>query len=375
MDTELYIGLMSGTSLDGVDAVLVAISDNLIKMQAHHFIPMPIELKNRLNELCVQQSPQLLEIGLLDYELGHLYADAVLALLQKAQVDASQIKAIGNHGQTVFHHPQKNAPFTMQLGDANIIAVRTGITTIADFRRKDMALGGQGAPLVPAFHQELISDKKAFNVVLNIGGIANISVIYPNVHKVLGYDTGPGNTLLDMWCSYQTPAAYDKDACLAQKGCVYQPLLAEMLQDPYFTQSIPKSTGREYFNLNWLKTYCTKAAANKVKIEDIQATLCALTTQSIGQELNKLAQNYPQSKHLFVCGGGVHNPVIMRQLIQLLPQWSVTTTHALNIDPDYMEAIAFAWLAYRRINNLPSNLPSVTGASHHTSLGVIYLAD
>lgn len=372
--SNLYIGLMSGTSLDGVDAVLVSIENDECKMQKHHFIDMPNDLKDALQQICLGQETNLQRIGELDHRLGLLYARVVNELLAKSKLNAQDIVAIGNHGQTVFHHPQHPYPYTIQLGDANIIAIQTGITTIADFRRKDMALGGQGAPLVPAFHRYLFKQKMStLDVVLNIGGISNISVIDEQA-SVIGFDTGPGNTLLDAWCFKHTGKAYDKDGVFAKQGRVNSQLLDKMLLDAYFYKPAPKSTGREHFHLAWLQEHINSIDGSNLAPQDIQATLVELTVQSIALHLKKINTKV-MNKRLYVCGGGVHNPLIMQGLKTALQAWSVKSTQKIGVSPDYMEAIAFAWLAYRRMQNLPSNLPQATGASRETSLGVIYLAD
>ncbi|QUJ69954.1 anhydro-N-acetylmuramic acid kinase (plasmid) [Photobacterium sp. GJ3] len=368
MHRELYIGVMSGTSMDGVDTALVAIEDNRIELLAHDDFPMPPELKQRLLAVCTGQPTNLIEIGTLDHQLGLLFADAVDALLEKSGYTADQIRAIGNHGQTVFHQPTGTTPFTMQLGDAHLIATRTGIDTVADFRRKDMALGGQGAPLVPAFHKTLFQSSDSSVVILNIGGIANLSVIRPD-EPVFGYDTGPGNMLMDFWCQQHTGKPFDLDGQFAQQGKVDDILLEAMLTEPYFSLSAPKSTGRELFNDAWLGQ---QLANHTASAEDVQRTLCELTAVSIAREVLKF-QSGPNPT-LLVCGGGARNPLLMDRISALLSDWHVSTTREQGVDSDYMEAMAFAWLAQRRIHDLPSNLPEVTGASRLASLGVVYPA-
>lgn len=369
MTQELYIGVMSGTSMDGVDTALVSFEGNQPLLIAHDEFPMPNALKQRLLDVCIGQPTNLIEIGELDHQLGHLFADAVNQLLDKSGYRAEQIRAIGNHGQTVYHQPKGTTPFTMQLGDANIIAAKTNIDTIADFRRKDMALGGQGAPLVPAFHQTIFHSDDSSVVVLNIGGIANVSVIRP-AQKVLGYDTGPGNMLMDSWCLRHTGSKYDKDAALANKGKVSHELLQQLMSESYLAQPAPKSTGRELFNLPWLDN---QLSPFNLPAEDVQRTLCEFTAQTIANEVERYASG-PRPE-LLVCGGGARNPLIMERLAALLPSWTVAPTIDKGVDNDYMEAMAFAWLAYRRVHNLPSNLPEVTGASNLASLGVMYFAD
>lgn len=369
MSRELYIGVMSGTSLDGVDTALVEIENGAIRLLESHDHPIPASLKQDVLDICIGQATNLVAIGEIDHRLGKLYAEAVNALLQKADCTAQSIKAIGNHGQTVFHKPSGHAPFTMQLGDANIIATLTGIDTVADFRRKDMALGGQGAPLVPAFHQSIFKPKDSSAVVLNIGGIANISVLRPD-QAVIGYDTGPGNMLMDAWCHRHTGEAFDKDASFALQGRVDETLLAEFMQEPYLALQAPKSTGRELFNLPWLDNILVKHQVSK---QDVQRTLCEFTALTIANEVGKYAVG--DRPELLVCGGGTYNPLLMQRLAELLPDWAVMPTDEKGIDSNNMEAMAFAWLAYRRIHNLPSNMPEVTGASKPASLGVMYFAE
>ena len=367
---ELYIGVMSGTSMDGVDTALVSIEDTGITLLAHDEFPMPDDIKAYLLEVCIGQKTDLIAIGELDHQLGHLFADAVLQLLDKSGTPASSVTAIGNHGQTVFHQPTGDSPFTMQLGDANIIAAKTQIQTVADFRRKDMALGGQGAPLVPAFHHTIFHPQDSSVVVLNIGGISNISVLRPN-HPTLGYDTGPGNMLMDAWVAKHTGEKFDRDAQFALKGQLNQALLEQLLNEYYLSQMPPKSTGRELFNLPWLEQQLTEF--KDLTAEDVQCTLCEYTALTIANEVK--AYRLGNQPALYVCGGGTRNPLLMKRLSELLPSWDVDSTTSKGVDADYMEAMAFAWLAQRHVHQLPSNLPEVTGASRAASLGVLYRAD
>ncbi|MBF4244480.1 anhydro-N-acetylmuramic acid kinase [Vibrio anguillarum] len=365
---ERYIGVMSGTSMDGVDTALVEMDGNQIRLLAHADFPMPEDLKQRLLNVCIGQSTNVQEIGELDHLLGHLFADAVIALLAQSGYQACDIRAIGCHGQTVFHHPNGNTPFTMQLGDANIISSKTGIDTVADFRRKDMALGGQGAPLVPAFHDTIFKSTDSSVVVLNIGGIANISVLRPQ-QKVLGYDTGPGNMLMDAWCFEQTGHKFDDNGSWARSGKVFQPLLERLNQEPYLALNAPKSTGRELFNLPWLQQILAEFL---LAAEDIQRTLCEYTALTIATQVAHY-QCGP-APELLLCGGGARNPLLVERLQAHLAHWRIMPTSDKGVDSDYMEAMAFAWLAQRRLHNLPSNLPEVTGASALASLGVVYFA-
>ena len=372
---NLYLGIMSGTSLDGVDLALVDFFEkpNLV---ASGFVPMPEDLRANLAELLKSGETSLQKLGEIDHHLGVLYADCVNDFLVKNQLEASQITAIGCHGQTVWHAPQGNFPFTMQIGDMNLVAARTGITTVGDFRRKDMAMGGQGAPLVPAFHEAVFARPNQFTVVLNIGGISNISVLDPK-SETIGYDVSVGNALMDSWIEKHLGKRYDKNAEWAKTGEVISELLAEMLSEPFLQLPPPKSTGRELFNLAWLEkqfaNLTAKSPASSVanfKLEDIQYTLAEFTAQSITRELSQW-KNEP-NKVLLVCGGGARNPLLMERFNVLLPDWHVGTTNDYGVDVDYVEAAAFAWLAFQRMENLPSNMPSVTGASQAVSLGVIF---
>ncbi|WP_439328326.1 anhydro-N-acetylmuramic acid kinase [Lonepinella sp. BR2357] len=368
MKPQYYIGMMSGTSLDGVDLALMDFGKNPPAIITCDFVSMPKEIRQKITALVQSGQTSLPILGELDHQLGVLYADCVNQLLAKVRLTSAQILAIGCHGQTVWHSPNSTNPFTMQIGDMNVVAAQTGITTIGDFRRKDIAMGGQGAPLVPAFHQAMLSVPDRLRVILNIGGISNISVLHPYC-STIGYDVGTGNTLLDCWIEQHQGKRYDKNGEWAASGQVNQPLLADLLDEPFFQQAPPKSTGRELFNLIWLEKKLSKNTA--LLPQDVQRTLLEFTVQGVVNELLKLNhQGLPCE--LLVCGGGAKNPLIMQRLTDLLPTWWVTTTNQLGFDVDYMEAAAFAWLAYQRLHNLPSNLPDVTGAKSAVSLGVIF---
>ncbi|MCC3701429.1 anhydro-N-acetylmuramic acid kinase [Rouxiella badensis] len=360
-----YIGVMSGTSLDGVDVVLAAIDERMVAQQASYSHPIPPDIKEAVLGMCQGQAVTLSQVGELDARLGRLFAEAVLGLLDKAGIDAEEVTAIGCHGQTVWHQPKGDTPFSMQLGDNNRIAAMTGITTIGDFRRRDMAWGGQGAPLVPAFHQALLAHPTERRMILNIGGIANLSLLLPG-QPIRGYDTGPGNMLMDAWIWQQRALPYDKDAAFASEGRVDLMLLQHMLSDAYFAEPAPKSTGREYFNLAWLERQL--ASAHPLAAEDVQATLAELTATSISEQV-QLAGGCDR---LLVCGGGARNPLVMARLSAMLPGTEVSPTDAFGVSGDDMEALAFAWLAFRTLSGQPGNLPSVTGASRETVLGAIY---
>ncbi|MDP0025536.1 anhydro-N-acetylmuramic acid kinase [Glaesserella parasuis] len=368
MVSQNYLGVMSGTSLDGVDLALVDFSQTP-KLIAADFTPMPDTLRVALSQLVKKGETSLQALGELDHQLALLYADSIQRFLAKHQLNADDIVAVGCHGQTVWHSPKGQYPFTMQIGDMNLLAARTGITTVGDFRRRDMAFGGQGAPLVPAFHQAVFSSPERLTVVLNIGGISNISVLNPN-RQTIGYDVGAGNTLLDIWIEKHLGKRYDANGEWARTGKIHSALLALLLDEPFFQLPPPKSTGRELFNLEWLEHKLTQI--KPLPAEDVQATLVEFTVQSIVQALRQIEnpQDYPCV--LLVCGGGAKNPLIMERLQTHLTDWQVSTTTEYGLDVDYVEAAAFAWLAYQRIHNLPANLPSVTGATQAVSLGAIF---
>ena len=372
--TQYYIGVMSGTSLDGVDIALMDFSNNKNQVVDSAMYPMPDKLYQQLS-LLHSGKTTLQNLGEIDVMLGHFYAQSINQFLIEKQLHHQQIKAIGCHGQTIWHSPDSQYPFTMQIGDANVVAKETQITTIADFRRKDMAYGGQGAPLVPAFHQAIFAKTNQITAILNIGGISNISLLIPG-KKVIGFDTGPGNALMDLWIFKNLQKHYDQNGDWAKMGSYNNDLLNLFLEDPYFSKLPPKSTGREYFNMPWLEKNLALFQQNfpqkKLKAEDIQATLVKLTTLCSANSLIELTQGSSLPCHLLLCGGGARNHAIKQALQEALPLWQVKTTSEEGIDTDFVEAAAFAWLAYCKINNLPSNLPEVTGASKALSLGVIY---
>ena len=368
MNSGRFIGVMSGTSLDGVDVVLAAIDDNVVAQQASLSYPVPLVLKEAILAVCQGQQLTLSQFGQLDTRLGHLFADAVTALMNQEQLTASDVVAIGCHGQTVWHEPHGDAPHTLQIGDNNIIAAQTGVTVVGDFRRRDVALGGQGAPLVPAFHQALLAHPTERRIVLNIGGIANLSLLFPGL-PVKGHDTGPGNMLMDAWIWRQKGKPYDKDAEWANTGKIILPLLQDMLSDPWFALPAPKSTGREYFNYGWLERLLVRYPG--LAPQDVMTTLTELTAVTISEQVLLSGG----CDRLLVCGGGSRNPLLMSRLACLLPGTEVTTTDEAGISGDDMEALAFAWLAWRTLSGLPGNLPAVTGASAPTVLGAIFPAN
>ena len=382
---ELYIGLMSGTSIDGIDAALVEFEDGKCQLIAQHLQPMPATLTAQLHQLCRPNNNEISALAIIEQPLAQAFALACQQLLAKTSYTASDVTAIGSHGQTIRHHPEHG--FTLQIGDANILATLTNIDTVADFRRKDMALGGQGAPLVPAFHQAVFQHQTINRAIVNIGGLANITYL-PSRQQAkpsIGYDTGPGNTLLDAWFSANNNSDsdrhYDIDGQWASSGVIIEPLLTSLLQHEYFTLNPPKSTGRELFNLAWLGKYLT-IGAREYTDADIQRTLTRFTAVSITNEVTKLLQSgrvnssgeVSISTEVYICGGGAANPLLMADLAQLLPNSPVMTTAEIGIAPDWVEAIAFAWLAKQHMHKQPGNLPAVTGASRLAILGAFYPA-
>jgi anhydro-N-acetylmuramic acid kinase len=361
---ELFIGLMSGTSADGIDAVLVQSDGERGRLVATHHRPMRKDLRAEILAFREAGDNELHRLATLDAQLADEYAVAVLALLTEAGVSAEAVSAIGQHGQTLRHHPSGEIPYTVQIGDPNRLAERTGITVVADFRRRDMAAGGQGAPLVPAFHASQLAAPGIATAVVNIGGIANVTLIAAD-GGVTGWDTGPGNTLLDAWVSRHQGVPFDDAGKWAATGHLLRPLLADMLDDPYFTRSHPKSTGPEQFNLDWV----TSHLAGEAVAADVQRTLVELTVESIA---GALVDGSPELVR--VCGGGARNDLLMRRLTERLPNREVTTTAAVGVDPAWVEAWAFAWLAEQTLAGQPSNVPSVTGARGPRVLGGIYPA-
>ncbi len=365
----LHIGLISGTSTDAVDAALVDLNADRVELVTCHSEAIPDSIATELRAVIDEPLIDRSEFWQLDVRVGELFADAALKLLDKAGVDASRVRAIGSHGQTVYHAPEMKYPSTVQIGDPNVIAERTGITTVADMRRRDLAAGGQGAPLAPAFHAAVFRAGDHDRVVVNIGGIANLTLLPSDTSlPVTGFDTGPGNTLMDVWANRVQGVAMDVDGAWARSGQCHQRLLELLLTEPYFALPPPKSTGRELFNLYWLDAYIARLTETPAT-ETVQRTLCELTAVSIAQAL---AKNAPDTRELLVCGGGAHNPLIMERLTERLRPIEVRSTQSVGFDPDWVEAAAFAWLAARTMDGLSGNLPSVTGASHPVILGAIY---
>ncbi|MGP9493177.1 anhydro-N-acetylmuramic acid kinase [Psychrobacter sp. AOP7-B1-24] len=389
-DDGLYIGMMSGTSLDGMDAVLCRFHDDTttpMQLVASYSQDFPQRLREVLLALCQpngvsqltptddEPNSELDWFGWASKQYAEFASDVVNTLLEQSNIDADAVLAIGCHGQTVRHRPQMG--FTLQLVDANIIAERTGISVVSDFRRRDMAVGGQGAPLVPAFHQALFATHDSTRVLLNLGGIANITVLPANgKDQVIGYDTGPANLLLDAWSLLHTGKDYDAYGAWAQSGQVIEPLLTQLLTHPFFAQSHPKSTGREDFNLAWLQDELQKFASKNTgascSAADVQATITELTAMTTGTQIRSFVEQSDSA--VYVCGGGALNTYLLTRLQAHLPKCKVTTTADLGLDPTWVEAVAFAWLAQKTLMGETGNLPAVTGAHKGVVLGQVCFA-
>lgn len=369
-NTHYFIGLISGTSVDGIDAGLFEISNHSVTLIDHHNGSIPSDIREEIIALSLPTENEIDRTGQLDIKIAELFSEAALSLLKKSGMSASSIRAIGSHGQTLRHRPLSETfptPFTLQIGDPNTIAQRTGICTIADMRRRDMAAGGQGAPLAPAFHAAAFSSNTEKRAIVNIGGMSNISILGDGTSETIGFDTGPGNVLMDAWIHRHKHLAYDKNGEWAKQGKVNKELLQALLQHPFFSLASPKSTGRESFNMAWLEH--TLKSFNHVANEDVQASLCALTAQCIADATQQYAIDA-----LYLCGGGAHNTQLKKELLERLSNTRIETTEALGIHPDWVEAGLCAWIAKQTLEGLPGNLPSVTGARSKVPLGAIYPA-
>lgn len=362
-----FLGLISGTSMDGIDAVIASFGECRVVLHGSLAYPYPGAVRGELLQAtAAPDGCSAAQLGELDRRVGECFRDAALAVMAEAGVGADDIVAIGSHGQTVRHEPDASTPYSLQIGDPATIAVGTGVTTVADFRRADIAAGGQGAPLVPPFHHWLFASPDLDRVVVNIGGIANVTML-PADGPVTGFDTGPGNTLLDGWTRLHRNEAFDRGGSWAAQGKVIHGLLAELLAFDYFARQPPKSTGFEMFNVEWI---LSRGAAEHDPT-DVQATLCELTARTIADDIRRYQ---PSTGELFVCGGGARNEELMRRIRRNLPETTLDTTAAVGLDPDWVEAAAFAWLAMRTINAETGNLPSVTGAGRKVVLGAIHYA-
>ena len=365
---RLFIGLMSGTSLDGVDAVIVSQQGAELVQQGQHFVPYPTELKHSLLDLHTPALDDVHQAAVISNRLSELYAQAVKELLAESSLPASEVTAIGCHGQTIRHCPDlpNGQAYTLQLGNHARLAELTGIAVVGDFRSRDIAAGGQGAPLVPAFHQAVFAVPDKHRVIINIGGIANLSDLPVNGH-VTGFDSGPGNLLMDAWTLQHTGNPYDASGAWAVRGEINQKLLHALLADPYFVLPIPKSTGRDLFNQAWLNNHLQ---AHTDTPQNVARTLLELTAVTIAQSLQ---QYCPGVEEIYICGGGARNLALIDRL-QALCGLSIQRTDVLGVGADWVEAVAFAWLAQRCIDHLPGNTPAVTGAAGPRVLGAIYPA-
>ncbi len=364
-DSGLFVGLMSGTSVDGIDAALVRFEPQPRLLLARTY-PLPAQLAEQVLR-CSQRDAlvSLDTLGMLDTLMGRALAEAVNALLLEAGTQPAQIRAVGSHGQTLRHRPTGDAPFTLQVGDPNTIAELTGITTVADFRRRDVAAGGHGAPLVPAFHAAVLSGGDEPRAVLNIGGIANLTLLDSD-GSVRGFDTGPGNGLMDAWVQQHRDQPFDRDGAFASAGRGNAELLRRMLSEPWLKLPPPKSTGRDQFHLGWLESHLSGL---DLAAADVQATLVEFSAETITAAL--LCQ-MPTCRRVLVCGGGVHNPVLMRALRARLADRIIESTAEHGMDPDFVEAMAFAWLARESLSGRPGNVPAVTGAAGPRILGSVF---
>ncbi|ORU89607.1 MAG: anhydro-N-acetylmuramic acid kinase [Cycloclasticus sp. symbiont of Poecilosclerida sp. M] len=365
--TKLFIGLMSGTSLDGIDAVITEISSSGCKLIASHYQTFDEPLLSQLKLACRESTIDLNKLGSLDAELGTLYAETIKKLLAKANISAEQIAAIGSHGQTIQHSPTLQHPFTLQIGDPNQLAEKTGIRVVADFRRRDIAAGGQGAPLAPAFHNAVFRSSDENRIILNLGGIANVTVLLAQKEApIVGFDCGPANTLMDQWCQQHFDQNFDRDGAIARTGSINKSLLDAFMRDEFFQKKHPKSTGPEYFSMQWLSAHLEDLTIEKT---DVLATLCELTAYNIKVSLVTL----PSCDRLIVCGGGSHNDFLIERLSHNL-ECLVETSTSHGVDPDWVEAMAFSWLAKQTLDGKFGNIPSVTGATKEVVLGAIYSA-
>lgn len=360
--SEFYVGLMSGTSLDGIDAVLVDLGQPKPVLLEKYYMAFDETLKNDLLALHLPSTNELHQSQTIGNQLSRLYAAAVTSLLSRANTSPKEVRAIACHGQTIRHCPEHG--YSLQIGNAALLAELSGITVVSDFRSRDIAAGGQGAPLVPAFHNRILSHPDKHRVILNIGGISNLTDLNPN-QTTIGFDCGPGNILMDAWSAQHIGKPYDHNGAWAATGNVLPTLLRRMLDESYFTLPPPRSTGRDLFNMAWLE-----GKLNGVeKPEDVQATLLELSCQAAAQSINQYCIG---AREIYLCGGGAHNQSFRNRLADLVPHCSIGSTNELGLDSDYLEAIAFAWMAQQTMHGKPANLPQATGAKHPCLLGAIY---
>lgn len=364
MKSNLFIGLMSGTSMDGIDAVIIELPSN--RLISGLTRPYSVHAKTALENILNKDLASLKDFSQLNTLLGREFAQATLDLLEQAQIPASAIEAIGSHGQTLCHDASAEIPYTLQMGCAHTIAELTGIPVVADFRTRDLVAGGQGAPFAPLYHQALFPSESYPLAVINIGGIANITMLCEH-EAISGYDLGPGNCLMDAWIKRHKHLDYDKSGSWAATGQLIRPMLDQMLKDAYFDLPAPKSLGKEYYSLAWLQSFLKP----DYKPEDVQATLLYFTAMGIVKGIQLLKE---QPKTIFICGGGAHNERLITTLQTLLPDIAVLSTQAVDISPDFIEAALFAWLAEKTLTQTPIDLKTITGSQRPIILGAIYPA-
>ena len=368
-----FLGLISGTSVDEVDAAIASFhgGKGTVRLVGTHAHPIPPRLKRDLLSIAAAERTTFNRVARLDVEVGELFSDAALGALEASGTTPAEVAAIGSHGQTIRHEPHGRWPFSTQIGDPNVIAERTGITTVADFRRRDVAAGGQGAPLAPMFHEAVLSHPTRHRVVVNLGGIANVSILQPATGgsgELIGFDCGPANGLLDAWSRRHLSLPFDRGGDWAAQGKVDTRLLQRMLADPYFARAGPKSTGRGYFDEGWIDAHVRASGARPAPV-DVQRTLCELCAATVQQAIDT---GPARGADVFLCGGGVHNRTLFESLRARLAPRPVAATDALGAPADYVEALTFAWLAMRTLEGRSGNRPSVTGARKAVVLGGIY---
>jgi anhydro-N-acetylmuramic acid kinase len=362
---QLYLGLMSGTSIDGVDVAIVDFTGSHPRLLDCKTFPFPCSLSDELHQLSASSDNEIELMGRADRAAAELFAEASLQLLKDNYIRPDQIIAIGSHGQTIRHIPFGEHSFSLQIGDPNTLATLTGIDVIADFRRRDIALGGQGTPLLPAFHKAMFASSTKSRIVINIGGIANITYLpKSNSDDIIGFDTGPGNTLLDVWCELHTGQNYDEKGQWAAQCSADLELLQLLSKHPYFSAPAPKSTGREVFNLSWLQQNLTSIHRH-IDPQVVQATLVMLTTSTIAKQILE----FKDVEQVYICGGGARNEFLVEELESELHACELFTTDELGVTADAVEAMAFAWLAYAHVNKIQGSIASVTGASKGAILG------
>lgn len=372
MHKQLYIGVMTGTSADGIDVALSSLQDTQFQTIDSESIDFPQALKAEVKTLSSPCFNELFRAQSLGIKLSQISAILINEILARNKLTSVDVAAIGFHGQTIRHHPEANPPFSVQIGCPSTLAHETGIKTISDFRMADIAAGGQGAPLVPAFHEAVFYSPIESRLILNIGGIANLTLLPSNKEDaIFGFDTGPGNTLLDTWIHRHQQKDYDSNGDWARTGKLIPELLDRMLQDEYLIKEMPKSTGKEYFNLEWLETYI---ASSNYEANDIQRTLVEFTCASITQAIESISAAHEETPlSVYLCGGGINNSFLIERLTHQNPKLNIKSTQDIGIHPQLVEASAFAWLAHRTLSALPGNLKSVTGAHTDKVLGGLYL--